>query len=79
MCRSHPDGVRTLDGDAATVLVFQQVNRYDPRVTIMNELVDESTTHLFSCAGRIPTELGLLVNMRDMNLGSSRLTGTTPF
>ena len=46
---------------------------------VCHALVNESTTHICSCAGRIPTELGLLTNMQSMMLAENKLTGTAPF
>ena len=46
MCRQYSDGARTLDGDGGAGHRLQQVNRYDSRVAMLREMVNESTTTL---------------------------------
>ena len=78
MRRQYSDGAGAADGHAKPRSGAQPVNRYDPRVTMMHEMVNESTTHRFSCAGNIPTELGRLTTMQHMDLRYNQLTGNIP-
>ena len=78
MRRKYSDGAGTVDGNDAPVASRKPVIRYDPHVTIFDEMVNESTTHLFGCTGNIPTELGLLTALGSLGLSGNRLSGTTP-
>ena len=79
MCRQYSDGTRTLDGDGGPGHRLQQVNRYDSRVAMLREMVNESTTDgvvpANALAGRIPTEIGQLAQLRALYLYSNQLTG----
>ena len=79
MCRSHPDGAWIAHEYAQHEPGGKRIDWYVTLLTFDLKVVNESTTHLFLCAGRIPTELGLLTNMKTMRLAVNKLTGTTPF
>jgi hypothetical protein len=78
MRRQYSDGAGAADGHANPTSGAQPVNRYDPRVTMMHEMVNESTTNLSICAGDIPTELGRLTAMKELWMNNNQLTGTVP-
>ena len=47
MHRKYSHGAGTIDGNAFTAAAQQPVIWYDPRLTIFDEMVNESTTHRF--------------------------------
>ena len=80
MCRQYSDGAGADDGNDEYAIVDQQSKRYDPRMAMLPEMVDESTI-LSVCnenalAGPIPTQIGQLVQLEQLGLENNQLTGS---